>query len=325
MHFNIFTEWARVELGENGLWGLQRFSFMVERDFFNFGEAGFFHVCTDGGALPWMFQDNKDFISGVNRIGVCSFLSNVKVVSFVLMDNHVHFVLQGTMPSCKEFITRYKHLTGKYIYSRYSIKGHIRGVSARIIPIVDNDNLRAVISYIDRNPVVAGYKSLPVEYPWGSARYVFRENPETCKEKMLVIGTIPVRQRDRLLGTRVILPEDWQVDSSGMIYPPCFFDGGIIEAVFKSPTSYIYHLAKKMEGEIDAVICSGSRSFIPDKELRPVVMQLAADMFGNSDIRILNLSSRLMIARKLRYEYASTHKQIARMLHLDVEMLRGYV
>ena len=299
---------------------------MVEMDFFNFGEAaGFFHVCTDGGVLPWMFQDDKDFINGVNRIGVCSFLADVKVISFVLMDNHVHFVLLGAMPSCKEFITRYKHLTGKYIYSRYSIKGHIRGVSARIIPIADNDNLKAVISYIDRNPAVAGYKSLPVEYPWGSARYVFRENPEAGKENGLSIGTMPLRQRARLLGTRVKLPEYWQVDGNGMIYPPCFLAGGIIETIFKSPTGYVYHLAKKMEGEIDAVICSGNRSFIPDKELRTVVTQLAADMFGNSDIRILTLSSRLIIARKLRYEYASTHKQISRMLHLDVEMLKGYI
>ena len=312
-------------IGGEGVVGPAEISFMVERDFFNFGETGFFHVCTDGGALPWMFQDDKDFISGVNRIGVCSFLANVKVVSYVLMDNHVHFVLLGTMPLCKEFITRYKHLTGKYIYTRYSIKGHIRGVSARIIPIVDNDNLKAVISYIDRNPVVAGYKSLPVEYPWGSARYVFRENPEAGKENMLAIGTIPVRQMAGMLGTRVKLPNEWQVDNSGMIYPPCFLEEDIIEALFKSPVGYIYHLAKKMEGEIDAVICSGNRSFIPDKELRPVVTQLDADMFGNNDIRILNLSSRLVIARKLRYEYASTHKQIARMLHLDVEMLKGYI
>ena len=32
-------------------------------------EPGYFHICTDGNAVPWIFQDDEDFIAGVNRIG----------------------------------------------------------------------------------------------------------------------------------------------------------------------------------------------------------------------------------------------------------------
>ena len=110
-----------------------------------------------------------------------------------------------------------------------------------------------------------------------------------------------------------------------MIPATSFFSPAIIETLFKSPARYLYYLSKKLEGEIDATIHNGKKSFLPDKELRPAVAELAASLFGTADVRTLNIASRLLIARKLRYEYASTHKQIARMLHLDAETLKGYV
>lgn len=54
-------------------------------------------------------------------------------------------------------------------------------------------------------------------------------------------------------------------------------------------------------------------------------MQACTGTFGENDIKMLGVNSRLMLARKLRYEYASTVKQISRMLHLDMELLKGYV
>ena len=342
-HFNVSTKLARVGLGEKDCGANKTFSFMVGKDSFSFEAGNCFHVCTDGNALPWMFKDDTDFINGINRIGICSHLTGVRVISYVLMDNHLHFLLCGSMPLCKEFITRYKHLTGKYIYSRYSIKGHLRGLPTGIIPIEDEENLLSVIAYIDRNPVVAGYRYLPSEYPWGTARYVFKGNAlletenaaagtsreicaggEICRN-LTELGTISAKGRYERLGTRENLPDHWILESSGIIHPCCFFNPKIIESIFKTPARYIYHLSKKLEGEIDATIHNGKKSFLPDKELRPAVAELAATLFGTADVRTLNIASRLLIARKLRYEYASTHKQIARMLHLDAETLKGYV
>lgn len=328
--FNVSTRFGPGGIEEKGLWGQQTFSFMVEGYSFSFKAGNCFHVCTDGNVLPWMFKDDTDFANGITRIGICSFLSGVKVISYVLMDNHLHFLLAGPLPSCKDFITRYKHLTGKYIYSRYSIECHLRGLPTRIIPIEDEDNLLAVIAYIDRNPIVAGYRKLPSEYPWGTAQFVFKENNLPGREKnlcnpLIPLGTISAKEKYEKLGTRTNLPGDWVMDHRGVLQPASFFDAGIIESLFKSPARYLYHLSKKLEGEIDATIHNGNKTFIPDKDLRHAVAELSAKMFGNADVRTLNIASRLNLARKLRYEYASTHKQIARMLHLDLESLKGYV
>ena len=146
------------------------FFFAVERFSFD-GPDAYYHVCTDGRSLDWMFQGDSDFRAGVNRAGICMVLSGVRIVSFVLMDNHVHFVLQGTMPSCKEFIVKFKNLTGKYISSRYGIKGHIHTLSAEIIKIDTPDRLISTLAYIDRNPIVAGWRRMPDESRISDYRY----------------------------------------------------------------------------------------------------------------------------------------------------------
>ena len=303
---------------------------MVEREYFNIGENRFFHICTNGNALPWMFKDNTDFINGINRIAICQHLTKANVISYVLMDNHVHFLLQGTMPQCKDFINKYKHLTGKYIYSRYSIAGYLRGLESRIIPIEDEENLLAVLAYIDRNPTVAGYRYLPSEYPWGTARYLFKESVFKESAAEIPYGTKPaaglsLRTRQSILNTRIEVPDEWLIDSNGMIHPCTFWDPSIAESIFKTPGRYLYFLSKKLEGDIDASISKWNSTFIPDKDLRAVVEQLAQSSCGNKDIRTLTISSRMSIARKLRYEYASTTKQIARLLHLDPDILKGYI
>ena len=283
-------------------------------------DSAYYHVCTDGHALDWMFKDTADFIAGVNRIGICMLETSVVVVAFILMDNHVHFVLYGTIVQCKKFITRYKALTGMWIRFKYGIDGHVRRLPSQLILIEDEEQLLDTIAYIDRNSIVAGYGLLPGEYPWGSAKYVF-----TNEADIPSVSLNDMTQKDarELLGTWVQLPGDWKVDRSGMILPTCFLDVDKLQRLFKSPIKYLYHLSKKLEGKIE--MQGGIRTFIPDKELRQITEELTRKHFGKTDIRQLDFNSRIALARKLRYDYASTLKQIARMLHLDTATLEGFI
>ena len=93
---------------------------MEERDTKRFQEEGYFHVCTNGNSLPWMFKDDDDFIAGINRIGICKISTGVDVIDYTLMDNHVHFLLYGTITQSQQFLTKYKLLLGKWIQNRYN-------------------------------------------------------------------------------------------------------------------------------------------------------------------------------------------------------------
>lgn len=313
---------AWVELEGRNCVG-QTFLFSVERIFFNGGDQAFYHICTDGAFLDWMFQDDRDFIAGVNRCGICAFLSGAIQVSFVLMDNHVHFVLRGTMPACKEYISKFKNLTGKYISSRYGVAGHLHTLPAQIIKIDTTDRLLATLAYLDRNPIVAGWRRMPDEYPWGVSRFIFRAAEDVGPFRRL--GSLSKHEQWMLLGTHHQLPQDWLVDGNGMLNPRCFVDIQFLEKLYRTPGRYLYFLSRKLEGEMDNYFSLGTRTFLPDKELRVIVGKLAQELFGEADLRMLSVNSRVKLAKKLRYEYASTVKQIARMLHLDAEILKGFV
>lgn len=287
------------------------------------GSIGYFHVCTDGRSLPWMFQDESDFIAGVNRIGICYLRTNAKVIAYVLMDNHVHFVLRGTMSQCKAFITLYKQLTGTWIYLKYGINKFLKQLPTNILLLETQERLLNTISYIDRNPIIAGYKYLPTEYLWGSARYVFKESQGDNQANPLT--DLSCRIQRKLLGTRIVIPGNWRIDNKGMLCPESFIDASVIESYFKTPARYSYFLSKKLEGIVEQELEFSQKTFIPDIELRKIVRKMASEDYGKDSVAELDVNARLSIARRLRYRYAATLKQISRLVYLDKTALEGFI
>ncbi len=287
----------------------------------------YYHVCTKGEDLPWMFRDEFDFIAGINRIGFCVLSVNVTVVDFILMDTHVHFILNGSLPICKDFINKYKQMTGKWVSHRHNIANHLAKVDTTIVPVGSEEALMEEIAYVDRNSIMAGYRCMPTEYRWGMSRYFFKD---TLSMNALLAGFEKIGERSlkilkKQLSTRVDIPRDWEIDQSGMINPRCFVDYRIVESIYRSPNRYLYFLAKKLEGKIDMKLSQSVSSFIPDKEMRSITDSLTREMFGLEKKGLLNMSQRIQMAKKLRYEYGATHKQISRMLNVNVNILKGFV
>lgn len=289
--------------------------------------TSYYHVCTKGEDLPWMFSDEIDFVAGINRIGFCVLSVNVTVVDFILMDTHVHFILKGTLPLCKDFINKYKQMTGKWVSHRHNIANYLSKVATTIVPIGSEEALMEEIAYVDRNSIMAGYRCMPTEYRWGMSRYFFKDtlSMNALLASFEKIGERSLKTLKRDLSTRVDIPRDWEIDSSGMINPRCFVDYRVVELIYRSPNRYLYFLSKKLEGKIDMKLSQGVGSFIPDREMRSITDSLTREMFGLEKRGLLNMSQRIQIAKRLRYEYGATHKQISRMLSIDVNILKGFV
>lgn len=301
-------------------------------------ENHFYHICTDGECIPWLFRDDEDFIAGVNRIGICYLASGLEglaglkgwagpaVLAYVLMDNHVHFVLYGNMLQCKKFINLYKNLTGRWIRNKYGFSDYLRLLPAQIIRIESEESLLNTLAYLDRNAVVAGYPYLINEYPWGSARYMFRDgrNCPVAGEYRL-ISSFSRREQRQLFKSNIHFPDTWHIDNNGMIDPTLFVDIPKVESYFKTATRYSFYLSKKLEGIVNKQLESAHKVFLPDKEMRAIVSQIASRNYGTSSVRDLDINARLSIARQLRYNYAATVKQISRMLHLNKSALEEFI
>jgi hypothetical protein len=288
-------------------------------------ETGYFHICTDGSKLPWMFRDDEDFIAGVNRIGICKFLLGIEVICFIVMDTHIHIVLYGDILQCKEFINLYKRLTGIWIKQKYDINEHLKDIPVEIIPIRDEEGLLNTIAYIDRNSIVGGYKFLATEYPWGTGKLIFRDPASTAGGQTRKLSELNRREQWSLLKSRVDLPQEWKIDTKGMLDISSFIDVARLESIFRSPARYTYFLAKKLEGVIESQFKNTRSSYLPDKEIRKVTINLSREMFGHEDVKFLDVKSKISIAKKLRYDYLSTLKQISRMVYLDEDVLKGFV
>ncbi len=299
-----------------------------ENAYYDSREKGFFHVCTNGNCISWMFKDNQDFAAGVNRVGLCKLSTDTDIIDFTLMDNHVHFLLYAFKQECNVFINRYKQLLSTWIKNKYNLAHHLKDLDSKIIPVPNRNALLDLIAYIDRNPLVAGYKYLPGEYKWGSARYFFKETESVSymSSNFRKISDFSKEEVAKILKTKSAIPSDWEMNDEGMLNPRCFVNISFVESLFQTPGKYLYFLSKKLEGQIDLTLENSSqRKFIPDQELRNIVNQLAADLYNCSNITTLNFNSRIALAKKLKYEYAATAKQISRMLNLDHDSLKGFV
>jgi hypothetical protein len=227
------------------------------------------------------------------------------------------------MPQCKTFITLYKQLTGTWIHVKYGLRDFLRLLPTNILLLETEERLLNTIAYIARNPVISGYRYLATEYPWGSARYVFKDSKDNPGARSL--SELSCRSLRMLLSTRVSLPGDWRIDDKGMLCPDSFMDISVIESCFKTPARYSYFLSRKLEGVVEQELESSRKIFIPDAELREIVRKMISHDYGKDSVAELDVDARLSIARKLRHSYASTIKQISRMVHLDRTVLEGFI
>jgi REP element-mobilizing transposase RayT len=54
------------------------------------------------------FRDDEDYRVGMNYVAIASFVYGVMVLAFVLMSNHVHFVLYCTEEEARAFINEFR-------------------------------------------------------------------------------------------------------------------------------------------------------------------------------------------------------------------------
>ena len=86
------------------------------------------HFSTDGNFSSVLFQDETDFIDGMNRVCIVSMKHKVVILAFVLMDNHLHFILHGDLTECIIFMQDYIRRTSVAFHQRHGVSHIFKGV-----------------------------------------------------------------------------------------------------------------------------------------------------------------------------------------------------
>lgn len=162
------------------------------------------------------FRDDEDYRIGMNYVAIASFVFGVMVLAFVLMSNHVHFVLYCTEEEARAFIDGLKADCSRHLALKYGVRDLLRRnrvVIERISP--EDESFERAVAYTQMNPPAANICLYPTGYPWGTGGVFFNSKPV----KGTRLREMSQRAVRRLLHTRRILPLDWLVGEDGYVLP----------------------------------------------------------------------------------------------------------
>lgn len=315
----------------------------------------YYHAFTRGLERDLLFYGDADFLYGMNIIPRYLKLSGIRLLAFCLMDNHVHFVLEGCRAGCNQFIINYKR----------TLLSFLKKCRERVIPettvpgtvgIEGTDRLLTVIAYVLRNPVAAGINYLPQDYKWSSASTCFRKRrnisgeaandacgtargimgsvagscmhaaagncmPRTSDSRMpRKIEELPRRERKRYFIDSPEYPGHWTVDGNGMIYPENYTEVAKVEGLFRSVKRYLYYLSSAREAEVNLTM--GHEIRLSDTELRREASGICLERFGTTSVGLLTIAQRLQVCKLLRSRFGASYKQLGRVMHLDSDTIK---
>ena len=288
------------------------------------------HFSTDGNAVDAMFENDEDFIAGMNRIFVVVQGYKVVILAFSLMDTHLHFILYGTFEECNRFMHEYVRLTSFYISRMHHESNKLDGVPIRH-QVVDTDSyLKIVICYTVKNAPAGGIMFNALDYPWSSGPLYFKRpgywSSTRWMEGVELDSAIGFERRKVVLRTNNVSITHSAVPMVGsIVFPGAYVAYEIVERVFKTCKSFNYFLCITREEEVDSRGGSISLLSIPIQEMRQHKNEVCQELFGTKSIKGLNTAQRLRLARTLRSRYNSSIKQIVRLCGLVYDEVKNLI
>lgn len=280
----------------------------------------YYHIYTKGLEDRQLFRDDDDFVAAMNLIAVAFFGVSIEIWAFVLMSNHVHFVIRAHQDQAEKFISLYKNLLSRYLRSRYNEAKALRHLKTSI-DLVDPsiDNIKRLIAYILNNPVKAGINCVPQGYEWSSARCYF--NLMDSRSDTVPISEFSVREQRRVLHSYSRLPATCRVNSKGYVTPQSYVNSIAVERLFKSSRTFEFFLSSSLS------IRKGISENITfnDSTLNIAMRELLEKKFDVDSINELDDFLKKNILKDLKSRFSASSKQLARISGLSVNEVIRYL
>lgn len=255
-----------------------------------------------------LFGDEDDFRVGMNIVAISAHLIDVKVLSFILMSSHVHFVLYCSREEAKIFIDKYKTLYSKYYCRKYGTSEFLRLLGIDIQEVfVEDESLFRAIAYVIMNCVAANLVAVPVLYPWGTGDLFFNARQQYGQK----LGEMSQNSRRKLLKSRVELPKDCVVGDGGYILPCSYVPVKYVESLFRTPKRYSFFLntSSKAKQRLEK---TEAPSF-SDTIVKAAMNCLVHSLFRKASLEDLNDGQKAELMRQLQRRFSSDESQLVRI------------
>ena len=279
----------------------------------------YFHAFTKGLEDRQLFRNREDFIAGMNILAVvCNACPQLKLLAFVLMSNHVHFVLYGNEEDAKKFINAYKNLFSRYMRSRYGETKYLRHLATTVSEVfLENEGLKRLIAYVLNNPVKAGINCIASGYEWSSARCYFNHIDTTLP--ITKIGDLSRRERIHILHSKQSLPTSWWINSSHYVDPMSYIDYQHVQDIYGRSSSLQYFMSATLSAKRGAV---ESITF-SDTVIYAALVEILEKKYGVYSLEQLDCTLLKNLIRDLKVRFTASSKQLARIVGIPINDIVG--
>lgn len=138
--------------------------------------GAFYHVITHGNGRLWLFRDDNDCIKLLSVIGSGVKRYKVGIHAFVLMRNHIHFLLETPLGNLSHFMRQVLSEYGIYYNKRYKRGGSVFKSRYSSYIVQKDKYYHTLIRYIYLNPIKAGIVDDIRDYRWSSLYYLINKD-----------------------------------------------------------------------------------------------------------------------------------------------------
>lgn len=258
------------------------------------------------------FREEEDFKVAMNYVAIeAARRPSARVLAFILMSNHVHFVLSGERGEVRAFVVQFRQRYSLYYSRKYDAKEFLRrnGIDIKLIPEEDEAPEKA-IAYVQMNCVAANICAHPSQYPWGTGSIFFNSVHGGSRR----LKDLSARARKRLLHTDADdLPGAWHLSENGYILPEAYVNVREVEALFRTPRRLNYFLINSSKAKKRMVAADNNLPAFRDQTILAALPDLCHSLFQRDSFRALRREEQAEFARQIRFRFSADASQVARV------------
>lgn len=129
----------------------------------------YMHIIVRGNGKQILFEDSSDREKYLYLLKKYAGETEISILAYCLMDNHVHLLVRDTDSSCAVFMKKIGVGYANYYNKKYERTGHLFQDRYKSEIVTDDVYLLSVYRYILNNPEKAGICRAE-SYPWSSYR-----------------------------------------------------------------------------------------------------------------------------------------------------------
>jgi len=276
----------------------------------------YYLVTTDHLSDKLLFKDDEDFKAGMNFTPVIALALDVLVLAFILMSNHVHYIIGcRNKKEALSFITSFKNLYGRYFCRRYKVKDFLRRISVDIKELEEYDGgLENGVAYVLMNSVAAKICMRAEDYPWGSGNCYFNLMPVDGTP----VSEMTKRAQVRLLHSKQDVNPKWTVTDGGYINPRSYVARKTVETLYRTPGQMRHALLNSSKAKSRMESSAGLPAF-RDQIIQESLKDLCVTLFGKKSVEALTENEKSELLKQLRWRFSADVKQLCRVTEIQYE------